>query len=203
MKLGMMLVAAALVVTHSAPLSAGGTFLKSDDFKDGEEVVNVFFKAPEYGRMVEEIERNEANFDWGWAKQDGKKANKPKVLGFDLRPPKTIRISFVKNFARAIYPNIEEGVRQAFTLAWQQMGLQVVPGAADPADLELQLAIVDIKATSTYAYVAMIPPFVEIELRLLDAKSGEDLLLLRNQEHAADPIAAAGAYASELIEFLR
>ncbi len=191
------------IVCVATSARAADTFLKSDDFKDGEEVVNVFFKEAEYGRLVEELQRNEAEFDWGWAKQTGKKASKPKVLAFDIRSAKTIRISFVKNFSRAIHPGIEDGVRQAFTLAWQQMGLQVVSGPADPADLELQLAIVDIKASGTFAWVANIPPFVEIELRLMDARTGEDLLLVRNQEHGPDPIAAAGSYASELIEFLR
>lgn len=193
----------ASIVGGVVPAGAADTFLKSDDFKDGEEVVNVFFKEAEYGRLVEDIERNDAEFDWGWAKQTGKKAAKPKVLAFDIRTAKTIRISFVKNFARAIHPGIEDAVRQSFTLAWQQMGLQVVQGPADPADLELQLAIVDIKATGTFAWVANIPPFVEIELRLMDARTGEDLLLIRNQEHGPDPNAAAGSYASELIEFLR
>jgi hypothetical protein len=212
----------------ASPLLAGDTFLDSDDYKDGEEVVNVFLKADEYRLMVEEFERNGEEFDWGWVKtatsaaqpaaapeekkgklgrlfgssrKGGGNPARPGALGFDLRSYKSVSIS-VQNFAGLVTPATLAAVTDAFTLAMEQMGLSVVKDGS-AADLSLGIAIVDIKRDRTYAYVAMIDPFIELELQLRDNTKGENLLLLRNQAHSTTPEEAALRYADVLIKFLR
>jgi hypothetical protein len=101
-----------------------------------------------------------------------------------------------------VRPATLDAVREAFTLAVEQMGLEVVKDGA-PADLEFGVAIVDIKRDSTYAYVATIEPFIELEVRLRDVSAGENLLLLRNQAHSTTSDEAAFRYADVLVKFLR
>ena len=201
-------------------------FNESDDYQDGEEIVNVFLKEDDYRLMVEDIERNGEGFDWGWVKTSQnapsapteQDANRPKMLkwlpkrsggrpaqpqelGFDLGSYRTVSVPNVENFAGLVPPGTLEAVHEAFTLAAKELGLEVVPG--DKADLELKVAIVDLKRDSTYIYFANIDPFIELELRLRDLTTTEDLLLLRNQAHSNTPQDAAMNYASSLIKFLR
>lgn len=75
--------------------------------------------------------------------------------------------------------------------------------SAETGDLELGLAIVDSKAEGTFAYVARIDPFIEIELKLNDRVAGEGLVLLRNQAHGATPADAARRFATLLVGFLQ
>lgn len=208
---------------------AGDTFLESDDYKDGEEIVDVFLKADDYRLMVEDIERNGNGFDWGWVKTVDVVASsapepvenkgrlgrlmtrlpkrgrsnpaKPGVLGFDLRSYKSVSLS-VQNFAGVVQPSMLDAIRDAFALAVEQLGLEVAKDGA-PADLELGVAIVDLKRDSTYIYFASIDPFIELEARLRDTVRGENLILLRNQAHSKTPEDAALNYADTLVKFLR
>lgn len=215
----------ALLTLAPAAGQAADYFVESDDYKDGEEIVNVFLKEPEYRKMVEDIERNGEVFDWGWVKtadaaeaaaeptsrrgkmmgrlrRGGSNPAEPKNLGFSLGSYKTVAIAPVTNHAGLIPPELPESVRESFVLAMKAAGLEVVPeGGA--ADLLLELAIVDHKADSTYIYFANLDPFIELELRLKDQKAGEDLMLLRNQAHSRTPADAGFRYADTLLKFLR
>jgi hypothetical protein len=195
------LLIAALAVAPT-PSFAGGHFIDSDDYKDGEEVVGKFLKDDAYSRMVEEITRNGEELDWGWVKAEGKPA-KPKKLGFDLAGYKTVSIPPVQNFAGLVgqQGDLPKKTQEAFAMAMQALGLEVVEGK--PANLELGLALVDAKRDSTYIYVGSIKPFVEIELRLRDVSSGEDLILLRNQAHSDNVDDAALRFADLFVKFLQ
>lgn len=212
-------------------LSAGSVqaaeyFNESDDYKDGEEIVNVFLKEDSYRLMVEDIERNGETFDWGWVKvagaepaaaeepkkgglmgklkggRGGGRGNpaEPKNLGFSFSNYKTVSIPKVQNFAGMVPAETPVKVRDGFVQAMETLGLQVVEGNAD---LTLELAIVDLKRDSTYIYFANVDPFIELELRLRDNAAGENLILLRNQAHANSPEDAAFEYANTLLKFLR
>lgn len=203
-------------------------FVKSDDYKDGEEVVNVFLKEADYSLMVEDIERNGENFDWGWVKtatatdteapaepatktrrlmgrfrrNSGPNPARPKELGFDLSTYKTVSVDKVANHAGLIPPTTPDAVRESFVLAMKEIGLEVVqPG--EKADLDLGIAIVDYKRDSTFIYVATVQPFIELEVRVRDTAKDENLILLRNQAHSDTPEGAALNYASTLLKFLR
>lgn len=204
---------------------AASYFVNSDDYKDGEEIVNVFLKEADYQMMVEDIERNGETFDWGWVKtadappagevpagakgkllgrfkRGGSNPAEPRNLGFALGSFKTVSIPKVENFSGLIPPGMQDNVHESFSLAMKEAGLEVVPEGQD-ADLELKVAIVDMKRDSTYIYFANIQPFIELELRLKDLKTGENLMLLRNQAHSNTPDDAAMNYASTLLKFLR
>lgn len=214
-----------LILALALPASAADYFVNSDDYKDGEEIVNVFLKEADYRLMVEDIQRNGEEFDWGWVKVAGatvapaaedeskkkgllKKFSRgggpdvsnPRQLGFDLSSYKTVSIPEVKNFSGVVPQHLPGEVRDAFVQAAQTLGLEVVKGKGD---LELEVAIVDIKRDSTYIYFANVQPFIELEMRLRDAKTGENLMLLRNQAHSDTPADAAMNYASSLVKFLR
>lgn len=56
-----------LVLAQTA--RADEVFYKSDDYQEGEAgVVNAFLHDPEYRLMVEDLERNDTSFDWGWVR---------------------------------------------------------------------------------------------------------------------------------------
>jgi hypothetical protein len=56
-----------LVLTRTA--RADDIFYESDDYQEGEAgVVNAFLHDPEYRLMVEDLERNDTSFDWGWVR---------------------------------------------------------------------------------------------------------------------------------------
>lgn len=203
---------------------AADYFVKSDDYQDGDEIVNVFLKEDDYRLMVEDIERNGEGFDWGWVKAAGAAATEaqpsgrrgllkriklgggspaePKELGFNLGSYKTVFVPKVENFSGLVPAGTQEKVQEAFVMAMKEAGLEVVASASG-ADLELKAAIVDIKRDSTYIYFANIDPFIELELRLTDLGTGEKLLLLRNQAHSRTPEDAALNYASSVLKFLR
>lgn len=214
---------AALLAAAGTPAWAGDYFIESDDYKDGEEIVNVFLKADDYRMMIEDIERNGETFDWGWVKTaesaaqpaaDDKKGLKrfrgrgganpaePKNLGFALSSYKTVSIPKVENHSGLIPPGVPDEVRESFAMAMKEAGLTVVD-EGKKADLELKVAIVDYKSDSTYIYFANLDPFIELELRLRDVAAGENLILLRNQAHSSTPSSAALNYASTLLKFLR
>lgn len=164
------------------------TFLASDDYTDGDEIVGVFLTQSDYAKMREDFARQDVEFDWGWA-----------APGLDVSQYSTVHIT-VENDSSALNPAVEDYVRESFALAMKRLGLEPVSSGAD---LELDLAVVDYSSEYTYAFVTMIHPFVEIELRLQNRRTGKDLLLIRNQEHSATPKTAAAEYASDLWQALR
>ncbi len=59
-----------LVLNQTA--RADDIFYESDDYQEGEAgVVNAFLHDPEYRLMVEDLERNDTSFDWGWVRTVG------------------------------------------------------------------------------------------------------------------------------------
>ena len=189
------------ILATSAVLAGGGTFLKSDDHDD--ELVGKFLTDQDYGLMVDNLERNGVEFDWGWVKTPDGKLKKPKVLGFDLASYKTVRIPAVQDFSDSLSPELAAKVHEAFVRAAKGLNLEVVADDAKDAGLELGVAIIDLKRERTYAYVAMIDPYIKLEIRLKDAKTGENLLLIRNRSHSETPESASLKMASQMMKFLR
>ena len=226
------LIPACLLVGLAAPSTglAADYFLESDDYRDGEEVVGKFLVDSDYAIMVEEIERNGQSFDWGWVKtpgyseqvaepiaatpvrkrtlltrkprSGGRTIQEPRQLAFDLKSYKSVYVAPVGVFFGLKDPVLTESTRESFKQAMDTLGLKPVE-SAEAADLELGLAIVDLKAERTYAYVAMIDPFIELELKLVDRATGERLVLLRNQAHSGTPTDAARRFATLLVGFLQ
>jgi hypothetical protein len=178
------------------------TFLDSDDYRDGEEVVGVFLTDDEYGRMLEDVEFRGVDFDWVWYSAEYAKPRKPTRLLFRAADYGTVRVPPVTNHSPAIAPGLEEEVRELFVHALERLGLRVVADGEEAA-LELGVVIVDYKADRTYIYVAMIDPFVELEIRLRDTATGEPLVLIRNQDHGATPVQGAADSAGSLIRLLQ
>jgi hypothetical protein len=178
------------------------TFLESDDYSDGDEVVGKMLVDDDYRKMVEDFEFRGVEFDWAWAKARGKKPQKPEALEFETRSYRKIWIAPVTNPSMKIAPRLTEDVAAVFVEAMTQLGLEVVSVEQD-ADLELHVAIVDYKADKTYAYVAMIDPFIELEIRLRDRRASEDLLVIRHQDHNSTPVLGAADTASDLARLLQ
>jgi len=177
------------------------TFIDSGDYRDGEEIVGVVLHDEDYAKMVEDIERNGADFNWGWVKAlDGKPA-RPATLAFDLTQYSTVRVLPVVNKSMKVAPEIEQAATDALIQAMQMLDLEVVD--SESADLELEAAVVDYKSDRTYIYVGMLDPFIEMEGRLEDLATGETLLLFRHQEHGGTPADAAGDTAGQVAMFLR
>lgn len=191
---------AMLLATLATPLLAADTFIKSDDYKEGDEVVGKFLGDADYVLMIEDVERADADFDWAWVKTaDGKMKSSPKKLGFELAAGKTIVIPAVVSVHRGMVPpGIVEAAQKNLVAAMESLGLKVVE--AD-GDFTLAAALVDLKTDSTYAYVAMVKPFVELEVRLTD-KSGEVLARIRHQAHGDNVEVAAFNFADQLVKFL-
>lgn len=191
-----------LAVVLSVPAVAGGNFLKSDDYKDGEEVVKVFLQDDDYGKMIGDVERNDVDFDWVWVKTaDGRMKDKVKTLGFDIKSAKTVAIPEVRKFSKGMVPDDTlKAVRESLVAGFKELGIETV---ASGGDLSFEAVLVDYKKDSTYAVVAMVKPFVELEARLKDNRSGETWMLIRDQSHGDDPAGAAFNFADELLRFLQ
>jgi hypothetical protein len=179
------------------------SFLRSGDYREGEEIVDVFLHAPEYARMREEFEFGPVEFDWGWVHgtYGGRSGKKLTGLSFSIRDYSTATIK-VGNYSPGLVAGLEEEVGKYFAAALERLGLTVV-GENAKADLELGVGIVDYKADKTYAYVAMIDPFIELEVRLRDLRAGRDLVLIRNQDHGNTPLEGAGDTAASLMLLLQ
>lgn len=214
----LLLLLVALLAT-ATPALADDYFVDSDDYKEGEEIVGKFLGDAEYAIMIEELQRNGAELDWGWARTPGWSApeqaaetgrrkrrsdpgtvQKPKQLGFELASRK-VYVQPVDNFAGVAEAGLQDGIRDNFAAAMEALGLTVVDELAS-ADLELGVAIVDINRESTYIYFGTIDPYITLEVRLREV-GGNNLLLLRNRAHSGDPANAAVRYADLLVQFLR
>ncbi|MFP3940117.1 MAG: hypothetical protein ACLF0P_07415, partial [Thermoanaerobaculia bacterium] len=108
----------------------------------------------------------------------------------------------VENFAGIIKDDELAEVRDAYVLAAEQLGLEVVDGG--PADLELAVAIVDVNREGGGFGPFKIDPFIEMEFRLRELGGGErDLLLVRHQKHSETPGGSALETANMLTQFMR
>ncbi|HSL81810.1 MAG TPA: hypothetical protein VLF66_03485 [Thermoanaerobaculia bacterium] len=197
----------ALLLAAVPAALAADTFIESDDYKEGDEIVGVFLTDGDYRVMVEDLERRGQDFDWGWVLTAGgsrDKAPKKKVrdLGFAASDYATIRIPAVRNFAGIVRDEELAEIRDAFVLAAQQLGWEVV-GTEGAADLELAVGIVDVNREGGGFGIFKIDPFIEMEIRLRDVGHDRDLMLLRHQKHAGDAEGSALQTANMLVQFLR
>ncbi|MBI2569236.1 MAG: hypothetical protein HYV63_19630 [Candidatus Schekmanbacteria bacterium] len=167
-----------------------------------QEVTGRFLTDAEYRIMAEELERNDAELDWGWAKAATGREYRPRELAFDLRPYKSVRIAMIDSVARQVYPDVEDVVEYHFEAMMKRFGLAIVADPEAPVEVELGLAVVDLSVTPTYAFVTTIPPFIELELRLRELKSGDTLLLIRHQETSSSIGAATSDWVNRLVELL-
>lgn len=184
-----------------ASAAAGDVFTKSDDYKEGEEVVGKFLKDEDYKLMVDDVERNEVDFDWLWVKTaDGKLKSKVKNLGFDLAAMKTISIPEVKSLHKGMIPaGFADKVRESLVSGAKELGLEVV---ASGGEVELAAALVDYKQDSTFVYFGNVKPFIELEMKLT-AKSGEVLARIRHQAHGDSAETAGFNLAERFVRFFR
>jgi hypothetical protein len=221
-------VAGLVTVTLAAPSALRAeSFLESDDYKEGEEVVNVFLKEGEYAIMVEEFARNGQEFDWGWvltpgwapvaapAAEEGgggvrarmrrrsgpKLEANPKQLGFSMSDYKTAYVAPVANFAGIVRPEELEQIHEALTQAIGQMGLK--PAGAGEADLVLESALVDLGREGGGFGLIQVQPFIELELRIKERANDRALFLARTQKHAPDAFDASLTLASQVALVLR
>jgi hypothetical protein len=219
----------AALLAFPLAVQADETFLESDDFKEGEEVVNVFLREADYAIMVEEFTRNGQEFDWGWAltpgwaapaapaadsgggglrgrlgrRSSGPKLDpRPKQLGFNLADYKTAYVAPVGNFAGIVRDDEIEQVHDALLEAVKEMGLQPASSAAS-ADLILESALVDVgREGGGFGYI-QIDPFIEMEIRLKEREGDRNLFLARTQKHAGSAFDAALTLASQIALVLR
>ena len=221
------LVVYGLLTAPALPALADETFLESDDYEEREGgAIGLFLGDADYALMVEEAQRNDTEFDWGWVKTEGCEAVeappaargrlgrlmgkvrttrcKSTVLGFDLRSAGTIFVPPVENLAGLIKKDLLEEIHDSFTQAVVALGLQPVD-ERESARLALELAVVDQMRgdVSVPVYGIHIDPFVSMELRLLDLQSGENWLLVRNRKHGDNVGDAALNFADDLVKFLR
>lgn len=222
------LAAASFVVLCAvSPALRADTFLQSDDFKEGEEVVNVFLKEDDYAIMVEEWMRNGQEFDWAWALTPGwaapaaapaesggglrgrlrgrsgpKLDARPKQLGFAISDYKSAYVAPVANHAGIVKPEELEQVRDALLQAIGELGLEPAK-SAEEADLVLESALVDLGREGGGFGLIQIQPFIELELRLHDRAGDRDLFLARTQKHAPSAFDAALTLASQVVLVLR
>jgi len=201
---GLVLAALLPAASVGAAFRRGGpaSFLDSDDYRDGEEVVGVFLTDGEYARMIEDVEYRGVGFDWTWYHAEYAKPRQPARLLFRAADYGTVRVPPVANHSPALAPGLEDEVRGLFVQAMERLGLRVV-GDGEEAALALGVAIVDYKADSTYIFVANIDPFIELEVRLRDLATGEPLLLVRNQDHNRTPVEGAADTAAGVMRVLQ
>lgn len=220
----------ALFALPAVPAFADDSFIESDDYVEGEEIVGVFLGDEEYARMVEDIERGGQELDWGWvltptweqraasadaAEEEPKKKRgffrrrgnrgpkleqEPKELAFDLSAYDTVSVE-VENFAGIVKDDELADLRESFVLAMEQLGLEAVESG--PADLDLDVAVVDINREGGGFGPIQVDPFIELEVRIQESDTGRDLLLIRHQKHGDTPNAAALETASMMTMFVR
>jgi|CXWL01.1.fsa_nt_gi hypothetical protein len=189
------------ILGAAAPATAGSNFLTSREYRDDDEVVGKMLVDADYRKMVEDLQFHKVEFDWGWVKATGRKPSHPQALGFDIAAYHRVFIAPVTNPTLEVVPGLTDDVRELFGEALAQLGLEPTKSAKN-ADLELDIAVVDYNPESIYVYFAWIDPFIELEIRLRDARTGEDLLLIRHQDHGATPLHGAADTATDLARFL-
>lgn len=175
----------------SAPTN---TYLASDDYKDSDEITNTFLNDADYAKMVADVSRGGAEFDWGWVPGKIDSDGDIQSLGFSVGHYHSIYLSPIVDDTGSFDDTVKKALSAGFHKMAARFGWKVV-SSKQRADLVLGAHIVDYKADKTYAFVTWIDPFVEIELRMSDRRRGKDLLLLREQKHGTTPAIAARKYA--------
>jgi len=221
--------AAAIWLVHPSLSRGEDSFLDSDEYEEREAVAGVFLQEDHYRVMVEDIERNDTEFDWGWVLTPGfqeagpppedtrhkalrwlprrkgqKLVQQPHELAFDLRSYRTIHIPEVQNFAGIIKADLLAEIRGSFIEGASMFGLEVVD-SREGADLELELATLDQmrEQANVPVYNIQIKPFILLELRLTDIAASQELVLLRNRKHGNTVADAALNFADDFVKFLR
>lgn len=197
--------ALATLVTLAGAASAragGDSFLKSDDYKEGEEVVKVFLQDEDYAKMIDDAERNDVDLDWAWVDTgDGKMKPKVKQLGFDVRSFGSVTIPEIRSFHKGMVPpEVTASVRENLVKACEHLGLEVVESGGA---LELGAALVDYKQDSSWTPWGNIKPFIEVEVRLRATEGDRVLALIRQQTHGDGATGAAFNFADQLMRFLQ
>lgn len=219
----------ALAFLVASGARAADTFIKSDDYEERETPVGVFLTDDDYRIMVEDIERNDTSFDWGWVltpgfqdagtpppdtrpkalkwlpRKDGQRlTDTPRELAFDFGDYKKIYIPPVENFAGIMKDDLLASIRDSFVEAVSMFNLEVVE-TREAAHLELAMATMDQmrNVANVPVYGIRIEPFVLLELRLVDLATGQKLVLLRNRKHGPTPADAALNFADDFVKFLR
>lgn len=199
-------IALALLLLVPAALVQAGVFLKSDDYEEGEEIVDVFLGPDDYAVMMDDFERRDQDFDWGWALTQGAtgkgkiKEKHLKNLGFDIQSYSSVTIAPVENHAGIVKDEELQEIGEAWEAVFDQLGIDVVPQGGE---LLFESAIVDINREGGGFAFVKIEPFVEFEIRLRDTKNDRDLLLIREQEHNETPEGSAMDIANALVLFFR
>jgi len=218
-----------LMVLQTTAARANDNFLESDDYEEGESVHSVFLKEDDYRIMVEDIERNDTEFDWGWVLTPGfqeagpppedtrhkalrwlprrggqKLVQQPQQLAFDLRDYRTIFIPPVENFAGIMKEELLSSIRESFIEGAGMFGLEVVDDRPSTG-LELRLATLDQMrdVANVPVYGIRVQPFLLLELELIDLETGQKLVLLRNRKHGNSVAEAALNFADDFVKFLR
>lgn len=187
------------------PLAAE-TFIQSDDYGEDDEIVGKHLADDDYRIMIDEIERNGAELDWGWAltpdwEEQHRTDRTPKQLAFSFSSFKTVHVPEPRDLM-SLSDDEVGAVHEALMGAMEAVGLEVVEDPA-AADLVLSAAVVDMdREGGGYSWV-QIEPFVEVEMRLTERAAKRDLVLLRHQSHAYDTIDAARQLGTDLARFLR
>lgn len=224
---GLALVAGLVLLLFAGWAGAQDVFLETDTYKERDGVMGVFLGDAEYALIVEDFERNDVSFDYGWvrtpefdqpaAEPEGKKnflkrfgsrrpkrIQEPRQFAFNVADLGPVYVPPIQNFAGIFKGDQLEQFRAAFLQAVEALGLAVTENR-DEAASELGLAVLDQMRSQANVPVwgIQIKPFLLIELRWLDLASGENLLLLRNRKHGGDVEEAAMNFADDLVMFLR
>ncbi len=179
--------------------------------------------------MVEDIQRNDTAFDWGWVLTPGfqdsgpppadtrhkalrwiprrntqQLVQEPRQLGFDLNDYRTIYIPPVENFAGIMKEDLLASIRDSFIEGVKMFGLEVVT-TRQSSGLELRLATLDQMrdVANVPVYGIRVQPFLLLELQLIDLETNQKLVLLRNRKHGNSVAEAALNFADDLVKFLR
>jgi hypothetical protein len=218
-----------IVIAWLALPAAAETFLDSEEYEDREGgAIGRFLHDDDYRLMEEDLERNDVSIDWAWFKPAEMVApqlaaaavggrlhrlagrlrsirpQRSHELGFDLAAAHIVFVAPVENHAGLMKPDLLEEIQQALVEAAGALGLQVAANR-ESANLALEVAVVDQmrSGVTVPVYGIHVEPFLSFELRLVDLKSGEKLLLVRNRKHGGTLGEAAFNFADDLVMFLR
>jgi hypothetical protein len=184
-----------------APVSAGSSFLDSDEYRQGKAVVGVLLTDDDYAKMVPDVVHLGAKLDWVWVVGQ-ENSGKLDSLGFSVADYSSIVVQLPNNHSGEGGDWLPERTREVLMVNCKRVGWTPVR----QGDLVLATAIVEASDADGFGPVkffnATNAHHIEFEFKLTEATSGKTLLVARERASSANMVGAVWRGASRLARFL-
>jgi hypothetical protein len=191
-------VMAAVLLLAGAPIKAQDSFLESETYASGENIVGVLLTDEEYGLMTPGGRVFDRSIDWAWVRgKDGEDS-----VGFVASDYRTIVVESPVDYTAGPIDDLAATLHEALLVNARRLGWS----PAEQGELVLSTAIVnvvDAEGTAVTAFFnATKRHTLELEFMLAERASGTPLLVARDEVNSGNLVGAMWRAVAHLTSML-